>query len=245
MKEFPVVKKLSFLTFLMLLIPLTAWVIGWQWNLQTNLTINPFDWALFVLTETGSTPYALITCVLFMLWLMWLARSRYSWLLVGFICATSVVGTQAIKEGTKAVFKEPRPFVTEMFQSNTEAFYALPKAEQAVAVMKFEQPENQFVVEHQADELGYSFPSGHTIFAVSWMLMFAGLLFGVRGQAVVFAQIFAILWAGLMLISRLRLGMHYPIDLFASTLIAWAFHLIIFLWAIPFLEKWTLFKKRG
>lgn len=239
------VKKLSFLTFLMLLIPLTAWVIGWQWNLQTNLTINPFDWALFILTETGSTPYALITCVLFMLWLMWLARARYSWFLVGFICATSVVGTQVIKEGTKAVFKEPRPFVTQMFQNNTEAFYALPKAEQEVAVMKFVQPENQFVVEHQADELGYSFPSGHTIFAVSWMLMFAGLLFGVRGQAVVFAQIFAILWAGLMLISRLRLGMHYPIDLFVSTLIAWAFHLIIFLWAIPFLEKWTLFKKRG
>ena len=239
------VKKLSFLTFLMLLIPLTAWVIGWQWNLQTNLAINPFDWALFILTETGSTPYALITCVLFMLWLMWLARARYSWFLVGFICATSVVGTQVIKEGAKAVFKEPRPFVTQMFQADTEAFYALPKTEQEVAVLKFVQPDNQFVVEHQADELGYSFPSGHTIFAVSWMLMFAGLLFGVRGQAVVFAQIFAILWAGLMLISRLRLGMHYPIDLFVSTLIAWVFHLIIFLWAIPFLEKWTLFKKRG
>ena len=239
------VKKLSFLTFLMLLIPLTAWVIGWQWNLQTNLAINPFDWALFILTETGSTPYALITCVLFMLWLMWLARARYSWFLVGFICATSVVGTQVIKEGAKAVFKEPRPFVTQMFQADTEAFYALPKTEQEVAVLKFVQPDNQFVVEHQADELGYSFPSGHTIFAVSWMLMFAGLLFGVRGQAVVFAQIFAILWAGLMLISRLRLGMHYPIDLFVSTLIAWVFHLVIFLWAIPFLEKRTLFKKRG
>lgn len=239
------VKKLSFLTFLMLLIPLTAWIIGWQWNLQTNSGFSLFDWALFVLTETGSTPYALITCVLFMLWLMRLARSRYSWLLVGFICATSVVGTQAIKEGAKAVFKEPRPFVTQMFQADTQAFYALPKEEQAVAVLKFVQSDNQFVVEHQADELGYSFPSGHTIFAVSWMLMFAGLLFGIRGQAVVFAQIFAILWAGLMLISRLRLGMHYPIDLFVSTLIAWVFHLVIFLWAIPFLEKRTLFKKRG
>lgn len=239
------VKKLSFLTFLMLLIPLTAWIIGWQWNLQTNSGFSLFDWTLFVLTETGSTPYALITCVLFMLWLMRLTRSRYSWLLVGFICATSVVGTQAIKEGAKAVFKEPRPFVTQMFQADTQAFYALPKEEQAVAVLKFVQSDNQFVVEHQADELGYSFPSGHTIFAVSWMLMFAGLLFGVRGQAVVFAQIFAILWAGLMLISRLRLGMHYPIDLFVSTLIAWAFHLVIFLWAIPFLEKRTLFKKRG
>lgn len=31
-----------------------------------------------------------------------------------------------------------------------------------------------------------------------------------------------------MLVSRLRLGMHYPIDLLASILIAWFVHLIIF-----------------
>ncbi|WP_303817561.1 phosphatase PAP2 family protein [Actinobacillus minor] len=229
----------------MLVIPLVAWAIDWQWALNTNFGHSSLDWGLFVLTETGSTPYALITCVIFMLWLMWLVRHRYSWLLVGFICASSVVGTQIIKEGTKAVFKEPRPFVTQMFQSNTEQFYALPKTEQATEVMKFAQTDNQFVVEHQADELGYSFPSGHTIFAVSWLLVFGGLLFGVRQQAAIFAQIFALSWAALMLISRLRLGMHYPIDLFVSTLIAWAFHLVAFIWCVPVLENFKIFKKRG
>lgn len=229
----------------MLAIPLVAWAIDWQWALNTNLGHSSLDWGLFVLTETGSTPYALITCVIFMLWLMWLARHRYSWLLVGFICASSVVGTQIIKEGAKAVFKEPRPFVTQMFQSNTEQFYALPKTEQATEVMQFAQSDNQFVVEHQADELGYSFPSGHTIFAVSWLLVFGGLLFGVRQQAAIFAQIFALSWAALMLISRLRLGMHYPIDLFVSTLIAWAFHLVAFIWCVPVLENFKIFKKRG
>ena len=238
-------KKLSILTLLMLAIPLVAWAIDWQWALNTNFGHSSLDWGLFVLTETGSTPYALITCVIFMLWLMWLARHRYSWLLVGFICASSVVGTQIIKEGAKAVFKEPRPFVTQMFQPNTEQFYALPKTEQATEVMKFAQADNQFVVEHQADELGYSFPSGHTIFAVSWLLVFGGLLFGVRQQAAIFAQIFALFWAALMLISRLRLGMHYPIDLFVSTLIAWAFHLIAFIWCVPVLENFKIFKKRG
>lgn len=238
-------KKLSILTLLMLAIPLVAWAIDWQWALNTNFGHSSLDWGLFVLTETGSTPYALITCVIFMLWLMWLARHRYSWLLVGFICASSVVGTQIIKEGAKAVFKEPRPFVTQMFQSNTEQFYALPKTEQATEVMQFAQSDNQFVVEHQADELGYSFPSGHTIFAVSWLLVFGGLLFGVRQQAAIFAQIFALSWAALMLISRLRLGMHYPIDLFVSTLIAWAFHLVAFIWCVPVLENFKIFKKRG
>lgn len=238
-------KKLSILTLFMLAIPLVAWAIDWQWALNTNLGHSSLDWGLFVLTETGSTPYALMTCVIFMLWLMWLARHRYSWLLVGFICASSVIGTQIIKEGAKAVFKEPRPFVTQMFQSNTEQFYALPKTEQATEVMKFVQADNQFVVEHQAGELGYSFPSGHTIFAVSWLLVFGGLLFGVRHQAAIFAQIFALFWAALMLISRLRLGMHYPIDLFVSTLIAWAFHLIAFIWCVPVLENFKIFKKRG
>ncbi|KAE9532226.1 phosphatidylglycerophosphatase [Ursidibacter arcticus] len=239
------IKKLTFFTFLMLIIPLATWVIGWQWALDTNLQMSELDFGLFILTETGSTPYALITCVLFMLWLMWLTRKRYSWFLVGFICASSVVGTQIIKEGAKAVFKEPRPFVTQMFQTETEGFYALPKVEQEKQVLTFSQPDISFVTEHQADELGYSFPSGHTIFAVSWLLVFAGFLFGLSGQAVILTQIFAILWAGLMLISRLRLGMHYPIDLFVSTLISWLFHLIVFVWVIPYLSQWQWFKKRG
>lgn len=233
-------KKLSLLTFLMLLIPLTTWALGWQWVATTQY--SQVDFALLFLTETGSTPYALVTCVLFMLWLMWLTRTRYSWFLVGFVCAFSVVGTQVIKEGAKAVFKEPRPFVTEMFK-DTEAFYALPKAEQEQAVLLMTTQDNAPVIAHQADELGYSFPSGHTIFAVSWLLMFGGLLANIRGQAVVLAQIFAIVWAGFILISRLRLGMHYPIDLFVSTLISWVFHLILFAHFIPWLEKWQLFQR--
>lgn len=237
-------KKLSFFTFLMLLVPLITWVCQWKWTVAMNYHLFDGDYYLWLLTETGSTPYALITCVLFMLWIMWLTRKRYSWLLVGFICATSVVGTQIIKEGAKAVFKEPRPFVTEMFQGQTEQFYQLPKAMQYQQVMKNATVDNAPIVTHQADELGYSFPSGHTIFAVSWLLVFAGFLFGLRGQAVVLAQLFAIVWASLLLVSRLRLGMHYPIDLFASTLIAWVFHLVLFGWVVPYLANWTLFKKR-
>ncbi|MDO4697077.1 MAG: phosphatase PAP2 family protein [Pasteurellaceae bacterium] len=238
-------KKLSLLTFLMLLVPLTTWAIGWKWTFGgAEYVLFGVDFWLFLLTETGSTPYALITCVLFMLWLMWLTRKRYSWLLVGFICASSVVGTQIIKEGAKAVFKEPRPFVTEMFQGNTEQFYALSKLEQKQAVKTVAVSDN-FAVAHQVDELGYSFPSGHTIFAVSWLLVFGGFLFGIATQGGYFAQLFAILWAGLMLISRLRLGMHYPIDLFVSTLIAWAFHLLVFIRVVPYLETWNLFKYRG
>lgn len=232
-------KKLSWLTLLMLAIPVSVWLLDWQWQPSAFST---FDQWLLLLTETGSAPYALISCVVLMLCLMWLARGRYSWFLVGFLCASSVVGTQVIKEGAKAVFKEPRPFVEVYFKQNSASFYALPKAEQEAVVLQFSQSENAAVVAHQADELGYSFPSGHTIFAVSWLLMFGGLLFQTRGQAVFFAQFLAILWAGAMLVSRLRLGMHYPIDLFASSLIAWLFHLILFIVVVPKLEQWRWFQ---
>ncbi|WP_301098454.1 phosphatase PAP2 family protein [Otariodibacter sp.] len=238
-------RKLSLFTLVMLFIPMVAWLNNWQWLLNTNLQYPDLDRGLLLLTEAGSKPYALITCVVFMLWIMWLTRHRYSWLLVGFICASTIIGTQVIKEGAKLTFKEPRPFVTQMFSTNPEQFYMLSKEVQKNEVMKFATEDTMSIVSHQADELGYSFPSGHTIFAVSWLLLFSGFLLGLSGQAVFFSQVFAIFWTGLMLISRLRLGMHYPIDLFVSTLIAWVFNLVIFIYIVPYLETWSLFKKRG
>ncbi len=241
------INKLSFYTALMLCIPLFVWVTGWHWVNDAHL-ISGFDTFMYFLTESGSVPYALITCVVFMLWLMKLAAKRYSWILVGAICATSVIGTQAIKTVAKNVFAEPRPYVVQMMGGEVQAeqFYELSRDERAVLVAQYYQNHNfPLVVKHREGETGYSFPSGHTIFAVSWLLLFAGLLIGIRSQAVVFAQGFALVWAALMLISRLRFGMHYPIDLFISTLIAWMFHCVLFVWIIPFAERFSLFKKRG
>ena len=48
------------------------------------------------------------------------------------------------------------------------------------------------------------------------------------------------IWGVLMLISRVRLGMHYPIDLFVAIISAWIVHLIIF----GFLQKKGLFNNK-
>lgn len=245
--DFYMINKLSFYTALMLCVPLFAWVTGWHWTDDAHL-IAGFDTFMYFLTESGSAPYALITCVLFMLWLMKLAAKRYSWILVGAICATSVIGTQAIKTVAKTVFAEPRPYVVQMMGSEAKAeqFYELSRDERAVLVAQhYQNHDFPLVAKHREGETGYSFPSGHAIFAVSWLLLFAGLLIGMRSQAVIFAQGFAFIWAVLMLISRLRFGMHYPIDLFVSTLLAWAFHCVLFVWIIPIAERFPLFKKRG
>ena len=62
------VNKLSFYTALMLCIPLFVWATGWHWVNDAHL-ISGFDTFMYFLTESGSAPYALITCVVFMLWL--------------------------------------------------------------------------------------------------------------------------------------------------------------------------------
>lgn len=236
--------RLTFYTLLMLLVPLAVWVSGWQWQGDQNLIVW-LDYALWFITESGSAPYALLPCVLLMLWLMYLTRQRYSWVLVGAICAGSVIGTQTIKSVAKFGFAEPRPYVVQMMGERSSEFYDIPRAERAELVAQhFQGSEYPIIVKHRMNETGYSFPSGHTIFAVSWLLVFAGLLQELNGQAVRFAQIFAIFWAVLMLISRLRLGMHYPIDLFVSILIAWLFHLVLFIQIVPIVEKWRLFVKR-
>lgn len=239
------IKKLTFYTVLMLIIPLAVWGMGWHWTGDQNL-IPTLDLPLYWLTETGSVPYAIITCVILMLWLMLLTRKHYSWILVGAICASSVLGTQVIKTVAKTVFAEPRPYVQQMMGARAEQFYELDRDQRAVLVKEYyKASEYPLIAHHRENETGYSFPSGHAIFSVSWLLVFAGLLFGRGGQAVIFAQGFALVWSALMLVSRLRLGMHYPIDLFVSTLLAWAFHIVLFVWIIPFVENWKLFQKRG
>lgn len=73
--------------------------------------------------------------------------------------------------------------------------------------------------------MGYAFPSGHTIFAATWLMLVVGFvhLLSVRSLTAKVLVSFTSLWAVFMLISRLRFGMHYPIDLFISTLIAFLY----------------------
>lgn len=227
----------------MLLVPLAAWLTGWQWA-GDDFLIPVLDYPLWFITETGSAPYALVPCVLLMLWLMNLARKRYSWLLIGAICAGSVIGTQAIKTVAKFGFAEPRPYVVEVMGEQSEQFYELTRPQRAELVAEhYKDSQHPIIVQHRMNETGYSFPSGHTIFAVSWLLVFAGLLYGIEGRSASFARNFVLGWALLMLVSRLFLGMHYPIDLFVSTLIAWIFHIILFIWIVPKVEKWKLFRR--
>ncbi|ACS97029.1 phosphatidylglycerophosphatase B [Aggregatibacter aphrophilus NJ8700] len=179
---------------------------------------------MYWLTESGSVPYAIITCGVFALLFLPLFSNRKQWILAVAVMAFSMVITQGVKSGLKNAFAEPRPFVTyvtEKTGSSAEAFYAQDRKARAQIVDQFYQTQRnvpEWIKGHYADEVGYSFPSGHTIFATSWLMLAVGfmqLIGNKRGSAKLLIG-FMTLWAILMLVSRLRFGMHYPIDLFVS-----------------------------
>ena len=69
-----------------------------------------WDYWLYLLTETGSVPYALITCGVFALLFRFLFENRKQWIMGVVVMGLSVLSTQVIKTGFKNGFAEPRPF---------------------------------------------------------------------------------------------------------------------------------------
>ncbi|MDD7545481.1 phosphatase PAP2 family protein [Actinobacillus porcinus] len=238
-------KRLSLYTFLLCLVPIFVWIFSWAWAGDNHLT--QFDHFLYWLTETGSVPYAVISCAVFALLFYPIFPNRKKWMLGVGVMVLSMVATQGIKTVAKNAFAEPRPYVVQFEEQSgmsSEAFYALPRNEREVVIHHFYAAKTDvptWLAHHRENETGYSFPSGHAIFAAAWLLLAVGFteFYGRCRTASKLLVAGTLIWAVLMLVSRLRLGMHYPIDLFASILIAWIVHGVIF----TFLAKKAIFIK--
>ncbi|MDK4688219.1 phosphatase PAP2 family protein [Kingella negevensis] len=238
--------KLVVYAALMLLVPIYFWATGSVWTMSDMVGKTAANQAWIGLTYMSSVPYGVITAAILTLCAIGLARGRVDWRVVVLLCAVSQVGTQAIKSGVKRLVKEPRPYVVALHKANVpeqlgyapDSFYAQTKdtKREMIRATAFDD-DTRTVADYQQDELGYSFPSGHTSFAVSWVLLFAGLLCGQMGVVAWGFQAALSVWAAAMLFSRVRLGMHFPIDLFAATLICLAWHGWIFGWVLPKLQK--------
>ena len=240
-------KRLSLYTLLLCLVPFFIWGISYQWHGNSQLT--EADYWLYLLTETGSVPYALITCVLFALLFAFLFKNPKQWILGVIVMGISVIATQAAKTGAKALFEEPRPFtvyLAEQTHSTPENFYKNDRtlrAEMAKNFYSMDAITPAWLVHHYENETGYSFPSGHTIFAATWLMLGVGFtqLLGNRSFKAKLLVAGIAVWGLLMLISRVRLGMHYPIDLLVATLLAWLINSIIF----AFLKKKAIFATKS
>ncbi|MDO4434510.1 MAG: phosphatase PAP2 family protein [Alysiella sp.] len=235
----------------MLCIPLMFWQTGYQWELHENIKLMHETelYALITLTYTASFPYAITTSLILTVLLCFVCRHKYQWQVIALLCILSLGITQFAKSSIKQMIQAPRPYVVAMqdkgiitfFGYEHDAFYTLPKNTQHTLITEFLKAESlndtsrfKAIQTNLQSELGYAFPSGHSIFATSWLLLFAGLL-GKWGRRTLLPLI--TLWAAIMLYSRVRLGMHYPIDLLVSILLSWIWHAFSFAQILPRLQQ--------
>ncbi|EMI5489220.1 phosphatidylglycerophosphatase B [Providencia stuartii] len=215
------VYPISAFSILLIIPPAVMLFAGWHW--QPSESTESLKW-LYWLTETAGLPYSLITSAVLLVLALAICQPTKAniikWMIVIICCI--LVG-QGIKGVVKNTFQEPRPYVVwleENYDISSSDFYEL-KRKQRVDVIKEVVKRDQQVPswqrKHWQAETGYSFPSGHVLFAAGWALLLIGLFWQRRQYAL--AIVIAV-WAEGIVFSRLLLGMHWPSDVIVSIIIS-------------------------
>lgn len=160
---------------ILLILPLGLWLYGWHW-----VPTKSDDWQLilFAFTETVTRPAGLITTGLLGSWLLWKLRhdqrSTRQRLVVVLSIIVVVWGGQGINTLIKLQVREARPYVVWLASETArpaEQFYQMPTAERSAQVLELTRDNRMlpgWLTRHWAAETGYSFPSGHSMFAACW-----------------------------------------------------------------------------
>lgn len=210
---------------LLMLPSLAIWLSGLAWRPPAD---NAWLRAQLALTDTAGFPWALATCAVFsaLIWLVHRARPRRACALAA-LCLAAVLAGQGAKVAIKNTVRDSRPYVDWLAArqgSSPDAFYRMTRAGRAAWVGQAAAAGCAVPAPlrgHWQRETGYSFPSGHTLFSATWALLCTGLLWPRRRRAARAACAAAVLWGALVAVSRMTLGMHWPWDLAAGTLISW------------------------
>lgn len=218
---FSIVKKLFALLALFLITPIVALCLNWYWQPSA---INDFSTILLWLTHTADSRWAILTCLFFWLILCYILKFRQfaQCLVLGIILAGAMLLGQGIKSIVKNYISESRPFVLwieKKYAIEDHYFYSLPRSERRELInihLKDSNEIPQWLRQYWRTETGYSFPSGHTVFATTWAYI-TMLLIGFRRHYLLTSMV--ICWAVFIEISRLSLGMHHPIDLILGILL--------------------------
>ncbi|MEB4673816.1 phosphatidylglycerophosphatase B [Enterobacteriaceae bacterium G50] len=206
----------------LLVMPLAVWISGWTWQPGHSST-----WlkALYWITETVTEPWGIITHVVLFGWFLWCLRFRLRPAIMLFaILAGAIIIGQGAKSWVKSLAQEPRPYVIWLEKTHhisVDEFYTLKRKDRGALVeeqLAQQQDIPTFLRKHWQNETGFAFPSGHTMFAASWALLAVGLLWPRRRT---FTIAILLVWATAVMGSRLLLGMHWPRDLVAATLMSW------------------------
>lgn len=217
------IKRVLFAAIILTILPLVVLAMGWHWQPTGS---SSFFYLLYLVTETASNPWAILTCLVFAAVFTLLLRvsGRKALLLIS-VLGVAILSGQVIKSVLKNTFEEPRPYVTWLesrYHIDDDYFYSLPRSERTTLVhdtLKNDKQIPQWLKQHWEHETGYAFPSGHTMFAATWALL-AILFLWPRGYYITASLFLA--WALTVAASRLLLGMHWPADLILSTTISTA-----------------------
>ncbi|MGL4668900.1 MAG: phosphatase PAP2 family protein [Saezia sp.] len=206
-----------------LFVPLALQLSGWQWTPnKANLVL--LSLSFWVSQSMPVVALLLMDITLFLLQL----NLRQNILLLASIAVIFLLGA-GIKTALKNSWQEPRPYAIWLeSQSNLPAqdFYKLPNKSAYLSTLDLSQTRVPYwQQDYWTKNTGYSFPSGHSLFAVQLLLIIATLLWQKKAYIMI-ALTFC--WASAVLSSRLLLGMHWPVDILASGSLA-------FLIFIPFL----------
>ncbi|MBK4715836.1 MULTISPECIES: phosphatidylglycerophosphatase B [Tenebrionibacter/Tenebrionicola group] len=217
-----IAKRTAFAALLLLIVPVFAMLSGWVWRPdQDALWLKMMYW----ITETVTQPWGIITHVALVGWFLWCLRFRLKAALALFtLLAIAILAGQGAKSVIKEQVRAPRPYVAWLEKTHNvpvEQFYNLKRKVRSQLVARQLQDETRipsWLRAHWQNDTGFAFPSGHTMFAASWALLAVGLLWPRRR---IISISLLMLWACAVMSSRLLLGMHWPRDLIAATLISW------------------------
>ncbi|WJW80596.1 phosphatase PAP2 family protein [Moellerella wisconsensis] len=196
--------------------PLLLVAMQWHWQPFDN----PFGLPLLYITNTAGKPWSIITSLLLLLLTLWLIRPRgKQWIKWVIVMTGCIVIAQGLKVGIKNSVQTPRPYVLwleQQYNISPNQFYAQDRQQRKVLIKQLTSNVSdipQWQLTHWQNETGYSFPSGHTLFAAGWALLLIGL-FWQRGYYL--WSIALAVWAESVIVSRLVLAMHWPSDILLS-----------------------------
>lgn len=147
--------------------------------------------------------------------------------------------------------KDDTPTSNDINVNNTnhliDYYYDLPKDGRLAFIKYYSEadrvaintPEKLEALQRLANESPYSFPSGHSIFAATWIMIFLALAFNGRIFALWGVALVVVAWGLAVEVSRILLGYHYSHDVLASNMIAAVFVYLTF-WLIALFYRVTL-----